>query len=158
MNDTIPITKSGLVHLKAELKILITVDRLAIRKAIAEERAHGDLSENAEYHAAKEKQGFIEGRIQQINAKLANFQVVDPTEHQSHNVAFGAKVTFENVDTEEISSYQIVGPDEADLQSHRISFRSPIAQALIGKTIGDVVVISVPRGTIEVEVLEVVYE
>lgn len=158
MNDTIPITRTGLVNLKAELKNLITAERPAIKKAIAEARAHGDLSDNAEYHAAKEKQGFIEGRIQQINAKLANLQVVDPAQNQSNNVAFGAKVTFENVDTEEISSYQIVGPDEADLHSNRISFRSPIAQALIGKTIGDVVVISVPRGTIEVEVLEVVYE
>ena len=158
MNDTIPITKTGLVNLKAELKNLITAERPAIKKAIAEARAHGDLSDNAEYHAAKEKQGFIEGRIQQINAKLANLQVVDPAKNQSSNVAFGAKVTFENVDTEEVSSYQIVGPDEADLHSNRISFRSPIAQALIGKTIGDVVVISVPRGTIEVEVLEVVYE
>ena len=157
MNELIPITKSGLENLKAELKRLMTVERPAVQKALAEARAHGDLSENAEYSAAKERQSFIEGRIQQLNAKLPKLQVIDPAQSTVPHVAFGATVTIENIDTEEVSTYQIVGPDEADLQANRISFQSPIAKALIGKMPGDVVKIAIPRGTIEVEIRDVNY-
>jgi len=157
MSELIPITKFGLENLKAELKRLMTVERPSVQKALAEARAHGDLSENAEYSAAKERQSFIEGRIQQLNAKLAKFQVIDPAQSSAQHVAFGATVTIENVDTEEVSTYQIVGPDEADLQVNKISFQSPIAKALIGKMPGDVVKIAIPRGTIEVEVKDVNY-
>jgi transcription elongation factor GreA len=157
MSDQTPITPSGLESLKAELKRLMSVERPAVQKALAEARAHGDLSENAEYSAAKERQSFIEGRIQQLNAKLSNVHVIDPARTNAPHVAFGATVTIENVDTEEVSTYQIVGPDEADIQANRISFQSPIAKALIGRMPGDVIKIAVPRGTIEIEVKEVLY-
>ena len=157
MSEFIPITKPGLDDLNSELKRLLTEDRPAIQKALAEARAHGDLKENAEYHAAKEKQGFIEGRIQEINGKLPKLQVFEPANNNSENIAFGATVTIANVETEEISTYQIVGPDEADLKANRISFQSPIARALIGKQPGDVVIINIPRGSIEVEITSVEY-
>ena len=140
-----------------ELHQLLSVQRPEIKKAIAEAREHGDLRENAEYHAAKERQGFIEGRIQEINAKMALFQVVDPTANKTQNIVFGATVTIENLDTEETYSYQIVGPDEADMEQNRISFQSPIAKALIGSKVGDVVRVVVPKGNIEVEVTAVSY-
>lgn len=155
MNETIPITRNGLDSLKAELKRLLTEERPAVQRALAEARAHGDLSENAEYHAAKERQGFIEGRIQEISARLPKLKVVEPAQARSDKVAFGATVTFENVETGETSTYQIVGPDEADLEAGRISFQSPIARALIGRTEGDVVTIRIPRGEIEVEIAEI---
>lgn len=157
MADRVPITKKGLEKLKEELHHLLTVERPGIQKAIAEAREHGDLRENAEFHAAKEKQGFIEGRIQDINAKFANLQVVEPEANRSDQVAFGATVTIENLDTEETFRYQIVGPDEADIRENRISFQSPVAQALIGKREGDVVKVSVPKGQMEVEITEVLY-
>lgn len=157
MADRVPITKKGLEKLKEELHQLLTVERPGIQKAIAEAREHGDLRENAEFHAAKEKQGFIEGRIQDINAKFANLQVVEPEANRSDQVAFGATVTIENLDTEETFRYQIVGPDEADIRENRISFQSPVAQALIGKREGDVVKVSVPKGQMEVEITEVLY-
>lgn len=158
MAERIPITKDGLERLKAELQHLLTVKRPSIQKAIAEAREHGDLKENAEYHAAKEKQSFIEGRIQEINGRMPSFQVVNPAENKKDSVAFGATVTIEDLDTEEIHRYQIVGPDEADLEQKRISFLSPIARALIGARAGDVVVVQAPRGKMEVEITEVVYE
>jgi transcription elongation factor GreA len=157
MTDRVPITKQGLEKLKAELQHLLRVERPGIQKAIAEAREHGDLKENAEYHAAKEKQSFIEGRIQEINGKMASLQVVDPAEHNSDQIAFGATVTIENLDSEETFQYQIVGPDEADTQVNRISFLSPIAKALIGSRVGDVVTVNIPKGRIEVEVTEVRY-
>lgn len=157
MADRVPITKKGLEKLKEELHQLLTVERPGIQKAIAEAREHGDLRENAEFHAAKEKQGFIEGRIQDINAKFANLQVVEPEANRSDQVAFGATVTIENLDTEETFRYQIVGPDEADIRENRISFQSPVAQALIGKREGDVVKVSIPKGQMEVEITEVLY-
>ncbi len=158
MADRIPITKQGLEQLKSELHQLMSVGRPNIKKAIAEAREHGDLKENAEYHAAKEKQSFIEGRIQEINARFANLQVVEPADNKSENIAFGATVTIENVDTEEVHRYQIVGPDEADTQKNRISYLSPIAKALIGSKAGDVVTVNIPKGKIEVEVTEVLYQ
>lgn len=157
MEGKIPITKPGLDNLKAELQQLMTKERPSIKKAIAEARAHGDLRENAEYHAAKEKQSFIEGRIQEINARMANFQVVDPSQNRTDQVAFGATVTLSYVDTEEALCYQIVGPDEADIKANRISYMSPIAKALIGKRQGDVVKVQIPKGLIEVEISEVEY-
>lgn len=158
MADRIPITKAGLEKLKAEHKHLLGVERPSIQKAIAEAREHGDLRENAEYHAAKDKQSFIEGRIQEINARFANLQVVNPAELKTDSIAFGATVTIENLDTEETSRYQIVGPDEANLEENRISFQSPVARALIGSKVGDVVTLNVPKGKIEVEITEVLYQ
>ncbi len=157
MEDRIPITKEGLQKIKSELLKLVSKERPAVVKAIAEAREHGDLRENAEYHAAKDHQGFIEGRIQQINARLPKFQVVDPAAQESDKIVFGAKVTVENLDSGETLSYQIVGPDEADLKASRISYQSPIASALIGKSIGDVVRVTIPKGAIEVEITEVEY-
>jgi len=157
MESKIPITKIGLDRLKEELHTLISVDRTQIKKDIAEAREHGDLKENAEYHAAKEQQGFIEGRIQELSGKLPLFQVVDPARNQSSSVAFGATVTLQNLETEEEMYYQIVGPDEANLEEGRISYLSPIASALIGKEEGDVVPVVIPRGRIEVEIRKVQY-
>jgi transcription elongation factor GreA len=157
MAERIPITQAGLDKLKAELQHLVAVERTGIQKAIAEAREHGDLRENAEYHAAKERQGFIEGRIQEINARLPVLQVVDPAKQATDAIVFGAKVTLENLDTGETLHYQIVGPDEADLKANRISFQTPIARALIGKSVGDVVSVAIPRGQLEVEVTEVEY-
>lgn len=157
MEERIPITKEGLEKIKAEMQHLISVQRPAVQRAIAEAREHGDLRENAEFHAAKEQQSFIEGRIQEITAKLPKFQVVDPAQQNSDKVVFGAKVTLENLDSGEVLTYQIVGPDEADLKINRISFQSPIAKALIGKEIGDVVRVNIPRGEMEVEITELEY-
>ena len=158
MSNRIPITKNGHDAIKAELKKLMTVERPAIQRAIAEARAHGDLKENAEYHAAKEKQSFIEGRIQELNAKMPNFQVITPGEGREGTVVFGARVTLENLDSGEELTYTIVGPDEADLKRLQISVQSPIAKALIGKKVGDVVPVTIPRGNIEVEITNVVFE
>ena len=157
MTERIPITKAGLDKIKAELHQLTTVERPAIQKAIAEAREHGDLRENAEYHAAKERQGFIEGRIQEINGRMPRLTVVDPAAQVGDAVMFGAKVTLENLESGETLRYQIVGPDEADLKVNRISFLTPIARALIGKAVGDVVQVEIPRGRIEVEITEVEY-
>ena len=155
--EKVPITKQGMENLKAEWKTLLTVERPRIKKAIAEAREHGDLKENAEYHAAKEKQSFIEGRINAINGKMATLFIVEKAPANLESIQFGAKVTIENVDTEEIFSYQIVGPDESEVEKNRISFKSPLARALIGKRLGDVVSVDIPRGKIEVEITEVQY-
>lgn len=155
--DRIPITKPGLDKLKAELQHLTAVERPAIQKAIAEARAHGDLRENAEYHAAKERQGFIEGRIQEINGRLPRLHVVDTTRSGSDSIVFGARVTLENLDTGETLHYQIVGPDEANLKENRISFQTPVAKALIGKSVGEVVKVQIPKGQIEVEITGIEY-
>jgi len=155
MSDRIPITKVGLERIKAELHELITVERPQVKKDLATAREHGDLKENAEYHAARERQSFIEGRIQEINAKLSMFNVIDPTGQSGEKVVFGASVTLENVETGEELFYQIVGPDEADLKENRISLQTPIAKALIGRSIGESVVISIPKGRLEVEITDV---
>ncbi len=157
MVDRIPITKQGAERLKKELTTLLSIERPAIQRQISEAREHGDLRENAEYHAAKERQGFIEGRIQEINAKLPHLQVVEIDKTASSHVAFGATVTMINTDTEEEITYQIVGPEEANLKLGRISFQTPIGKALIGKEEGDVVNIQIPKGTIEVEITKVIY-
>ena len=138
-----------------ELNQLRKVERPSISKQIAEARDKGDLSENAEYHAAKEQQGFLEGRIRELNGKLAFAQVIDVSKLSGEKVIFGAKMTFVDVNTDEEKCYQIVGEDEADLENRKISVNSPISRALIGKTIGDTVIIPIPKGKLEVEILEV---
>ena len=145
----------GYESLKAELKQLTSNDRPAVINAISTAREHGDLKENAEYHAAKEQQGFIEGRIQDLNAKLALANVIDITKLSGDKVVFGATVSFVDVDTDEESNYQIVGADESDLKINKISVSSPIARALIGKSVGDTLTIPIPKGKIEIEILEV---
>ena len=152
-----PMTIKGYEQLKKELQKLTTVDRQHVIKAIEEARAHGDLKENAEYHAAKEQQGFIEGRIQEINAKLANCNVIDPSTLSGERVIFGATVTVFDLDTEEEATYQIVGEDEVDTKSGKISFSSPIAKGLIGKNIGDEITIQIPKGLRRFEIVEVIF-
>lgn len=157
MSDIYPITKQGYEKLKNELKHLKSVERPAVVQAIEEARAHGDLRENAEYHAAKEQQGFIEGRLQEINSKLSHCQVIDPATLSGDTVIFGATVTLLDLETDEEFSYQIVGEEEADLNENKISFSSPIARALIGKKEGDEVAVTIPKGKMEVEILEVAF-
>lgn len=156
--STLPITKRGAELLKAELHKLKTQDRIAISQAIAEARAQGDISENAEYDAAKEKQSFIEGRILEIEGKLGTAQVIDPsTIDADGRVVFGATVEIEDLDTEKKSTYQIVGEDEADFKIGKISVGSPLARALIGKSAGDVVEVQAPGGARDVEIVDVRY-
>lgn len=156
--EKIPMTVLGRRLLEEELKQLQTVERPAVVKAIEIARDHGDLSENADYSAAKERQGFIEGRIQEINGKLARAQVIDPTAIKSDKVVFGAKVVLEDQDTSKQVTYQIVGVDEADIKNAKVGITSPIARALIGKSKGDEVVVNAPRGNIRYDVIEVIYE
>jgi len=154
----LPITRYGEQQLKAELHRLKTLERPAISAAIAEARAQGDISENAEYDAAKEKQSFVEGRILEIESKLAIAQVIDPaTLDAGGRVVFGATVEIEDTETEKRSVYQIVGDDEADLRIGKISVSSPIARALIGKLAGDTVEFEAPGGLREVEIISVMY-
>ncbi len=153
-----PMTVQGAEALKTELNKLKGVDRPAVIVAIAEARAHGDLKENAEYHAAREQQGFIEGRIQDIEGKLSNAQIIDILQMpNTGKVIFGATVDIENVETEEAKTYQIVGDDEADFKIGKISVNSPIARGLIGKVEGDSVMIETPGGRVEYEVIAVRY-
>lgn len=155
----VPITLRGAEMLREELKRLKTVERPAVVAAIAEARSHGDLSENAEYDAAKERQGFIEGRIAEIESKLANAQIIDPKSLDADGrVVFGATVELEDTDEGQTVTYQIVGDDEADLKQNKISLNSPVARALIGKFAGDVVEVQTPGGRREYEILDVRYE
>ncbi len=148
-----PMTQRGADALRAELKKLKSEDRPRVIKAIAEAREHGDLKENAEYHAAKEQQGFIEGRIAEIEGKLGNAQVIDITAiEKTGKVLFGVTVGLVDCDTEAEKRYQIVGDDEADVASGRISVNSPIARALIGKEQGDFVTVQTPGGSVEYEI------
>ena len=155
MKDSYPVTKKGYKLLKKELKQLLSTDRPAVVNAISTAREHGDLKENAEYHAAKEQQGFIEGRIQELNAKLANANVIDIEKLSGDKVVFGATVTFEDIDTDEVSNYQIVGEDESDIKQNKISVSSPIARALIGRSAGETLIIPIPKGKIEIEIIKV---
>ena len=155
MKESYPVTKKGYELLKKELKQLIKTDRPAVVNAISTAREHGDLKENSEYHAAKEQQGFIEGRIQELNAKLANANVIDIEKLSGDKVVFGATVTFEDIDTEEVRYYQLVGEDESDIKQNKISISSPIARALIGRTAGETLTIPIPKGKIEIEILKV---
>ncbi|ASP37259.1 transcription elongation factor GreA [Bacterioplanes sanyensis] len=151
-----PMTKEGEQALRDELQQLKSVERPKVIEAIAEAREHGDLKENAEYHAAREQQGFIEGRIQDIEGKLSNAQVIDITSiPHTGKVLFGTTVSIINCDTDEEVQYKIVGDDEADIKNNRISISSPIARALIGKEEGDIVVVQVPAGAVEYEIDQV---
>lgn len=151
-----PMTLRGAELLRAELKRLKSQDRPRVIKAIAEARAHGDLSENAEYHAAREQQGFIEGRIAEIEARLAAAEIIDVTTITvTERVVFGATVELDDQDEGVTVSYQIVGEDEADIRAGRISFGSPIARALIGKLVGDVVEVTAPGRTLTYEIVAV---
>ncbi|CAM5217609.1 transcription elongation factor GreA [Alishewanella longhuensis] len=155
----IPMTVQGAEALRLELNELKSVKRPAVIQAIAEARAHGDLKENAEYHAAREQQGFIEGRIQDIEGKLSNAQIIDITKLPNNGkVIFGATVTILNLDTEEEVTYRIVGDDEADIKNNLISVNSPIARGLIGKEADDVVNITTPKGVVEFEITAVQYK
>src|SRR2546426_10217586 len=157
--STIPLTTNGAELLRQELQRLKTVDRPSAITAIAEARTHGDLSENAEYDAAKERQSFIEGRIKEIETKLGNAQVIDPKQVDAEGrCVFGATVDVEETRGGESVTYQIVGDDEADIKKGKMSIRSPIARALIGKCAGDEVEVQTPGGVRKYEVLEVRYE
>lgn len=156
--NKVPLTIKGAEKLRAELENLKSVVRPRIVAAISEARAHGDLKENAEYHAAKEQQSFSEGRIKEIEAKLSNAQIIDVTTvHANGKVVFGATVEIENIDTGDVVTYQIVGEDEADIKEGRISVGSPIARALIGKEVEDVAIVKAPSGDIEYEILAIQY-
>ncbi|MEH6387472.1 MULTISPECIES: transcription elongation factor GreA [Pseudomonas] len=151
-----PMTKQGAEALEAELKHLKNTMRPQITQAIAEARELGDLKENAEYHAAREQQGMVEARIRDIEGRLSNAQIIDPTTiPHSGKVIFGTTVEIANVDTDEAMVYQIVGEDEADIKTRKISVSSPIARALIGKEEGDIVAVKTPGGVVEYEVVEV---
>ena len=154
----VPMTKQGADKLHAELTELKTVARPRVIQAIADAREHGDLKENAEYHAAREQQSFIEGRIQEIEGKLSHAQIIDPTALSTEGkVVFGATVTLFDVEKESEVTYQIVGEDEADIKAGKVSVTSPIARALIGKEVGDMAYVQAPGGEREYEVVEVAY-
>ena len=154
----IPMTAEGYNRLEEELKHLKHVERPAVIKAIAEARDHGDLSENAEYHAARERQSFIEGRVGELEDKIARAEIIDISKLSGKQVMFGATVTLVDEDTDEKSSYQIVGPDEADVKSKRLSITSPLARALIGKTTGDNVEVTTPNGSKSYEIVRVAFK
>lgn len=154
-----PLTREGAERLREELGRLKKTDRPAIIAAIAEARAHGDLKENAEYHAAREQQGFIEGRIQRLEAELSSAQVIDVRKlNAGGKVVFGATVTVADADTGEETCYQVVGDLEADINQNRIAVSSPIARALIGKEAGDIAVVEAPGGSRELEIVSIKYE
>lgn len=156
--NQIPMTLRGAEKLREELEELKTFKRPRIIASIVEAREHGDLKENAEYHAAREEQSFCEGRIQEIEAKLANAQVIDVTKMNANGrVIFGSTVTVLNVESDETFTYRIVGDDEADFKQNLISVNSPMARGLIGKEAGDVVIIKTPGGDVEYEILNIEY-
>lgn len=156
--NTIPLTEIGAEKLRAELHKMKTVQRPAVIAAIAEARSHGDLSENAEYDAAKEKQGFVEGRIVDLESKLSNAQIINPTQLDADGACvFGATIDLEDITNDTIVTYQIVGDDEADIKQGKISVSSPISRALIGKHQGDIAEVIAPGGTREYEILNVKY-
>lgn len=155
--EKIPLTQAGFDKLDAELKQLKTEDRPAIIRAIAEAREHGDLSENAEYHSAKEKQSFIEGRIKELEGVISLADIIDPTK-LSGSVKFGATVTVADEDTDEEKTYQIVGEYEADIEKGLLNMKSPIARALIGKEVGDSAEVKTPGGDKYYEIVEIAYK
>lgn len=158
MSETLPLTVRGKSLLEDELKKLIHEERPSVIKQIEEARSHGDLSENAEYDAAKEKQALVEGRIQDIQGKLAGAEIVDPAKVQSETVVFGTTVKMLDCDSDNEVTYQIVGVDEADVKGGYISILSPIARALIGKREGDVAIVASPKGEKEYEILELIFK
>ena len=153
-----PMTVQGHAALEAELKQLKSVERPYIINAIAVAREHGDLKENAEYHAAKDKQGFIEGRIQELESKLSKAEIIDPTKLSGDTVKFACTVTIVNEETDEESCYQIVGEDEADIKSGKLSITAPIARAMIGKECGDVIEVQAPGGSKSYEIIKIEYK
>ncbi|NOX33375.1 MAG: transcription elongation factor GreA [Deltaproteobacteria bacterium] len=153
--EQIPITKEGFAALKKEFERLKTIERPENIKAIEVARAHGDLSENAEYHAAKERQSFLEGRIGEIGYKLGNAKVIDPATVTKDSVRFACRVLVENLDSEEETEYMIVGPDEADINSGKISMSSPLGRALIGKKPGDEAIVQAPGGKRVYEIIDI---
>ena len=155
MSEKFPMTPSGQAWMKAQLYKLKNVDRIANSRAIEVARGHGDLSENADYSAAKEEQGLIEAKIREFEAKLAMAEVIDPTKLSGSRVKFGATVTIEDSETGEKHTYVIVGEHEADIKRHRISIGAPVARALIGKEVGDTVTVTTPKGKREYEVTDV---
>jgi len=158
MIEKIPMTKEGFERLQAELKNLKAVERPNVIEAIAEAREHGDLKENAEYHAAREKQSFIEGRIAELEAKLSRVDCIDPSTMSGEIIRFGASIKIVDEESDEEFSYQIVGEDEANFEAGRLSLTAPISRALIGKTIGDIVEVKSPKGEKSYEVLAVEYK
>lgn len=155
--ETVPFTREGYLKLKAELDLLKSVERPKIIREIADARSHGDLSENAEYHAAKERQGFIEGRIADLDDKISRAQVIEPGDENETRVKFGAWVTVTDEDSGESKTFRIVGDLEADIQQGMISLSSPLARALLGKQVGALVEVNVPKGVVEYSVTEVRY-
>ncbi len=158
MTDKVPMTMTGFERLEDELRTLKGIERPAIIKAIAEAREHGDLSENAEYHAARERQSFVEGRIQELESKISRADVIDTSKLDSKTIKFGATVTLVDNDTDEKANYQIVGEDEADIKAGRLSITSPLARALINKAVKDAVEVSTPKGSKSYEVVKVAYK
>jgi len=155
--DRIPITIEGLQRLETELRHLKTVERPAVIRQIAEARDHGDISENAEYHAARERQSFIEGRVAELEDKVSRAEVIDVSKLSGKIIKFGARVTLADEDSDEETTYQIVGTEEADIDKHRLSITSPLARALIGKQTGDSVEVMTPRGSKAYEIMRVRY-
>jgi transcription elongation factor GreA len=158
MTEKIPMTMAGFERLETELRHLKSVERPAIVKAIAEAREHGDLSENAEYHAARERQSFVEGRVQELEDKISRAEVIDVSKLSGKIVKFGATVTLIDEDSDEEVRYQIVGQDESDIKDGRLSVTAPLARALIGKTVKDTVEVSTPGGSKSYTVIKVVYK
>lgn len=156
--DKVPMTREGFTALEDELKRLKSVERPEVIEAIAVARAHGDLSENAEYHAARERQSFIEGRIQELEGVISSADIIDPTKLAGGTIKFGARVLIVDEDTDIEMTYQLVGHYEADADSGKISVNAPIARALIGKEVGDSVIVRTPQGEKNYEVLEIVYK
>ena len=153
--EKVPMTAVGYDRLHEELKHLKSVQRPAVIKAIAEAREHGDLSENAEYHAARERQSFIEGRVMELEDRISRAEVIDVSRLSGDTVKFGATVTLADEDTDEETTYQIVGQDEADVKAGRISITSPLARSVIGKTVGDVVEVTTPNGSKSYEITNI---
>lgn len=156
--NQVPVTKTGYQRLEEELKDLKSIQRPAVIEAIATARAHGDLSENAEYHAAREQQSFIEGRIQQLEAAIGKAQIIDPATLSGNTVKFGATVTIVDENTDEEETWQIVGDFEADTDKKRLSISAPVARALIGKSVGDSVEVATPKGKRGYEILNVSFK
>lgn len=153
--ERIPITRAGYEALKQELEYLKTVERPNNIRAIEEARAHGDLSENAEFHAAKERQGFIEGRVSELGYKLGNADIIDTDNISKDRLVFGCRAVLENTDTGESVEYQLVGPDESDIDAGRISVTSPLGKAMLGKEIGEEVVVAAPAGRRIYEIVDI---
>ncbi|RLB73054.1 MAG: transcription elongation factor GreA [Deltaproteobacteria bacterium] len=157
MDESVPMTKEGHYRLQEELKQLVRFERPKVVQDIAEARSHGDLSENAEYDAAKDRQGFVEGRIKELNHKIAVAQVIDPTTLKTDKIVFGAKVTILDIDTDKEVTYQIVGVDEADIKVGKISISSPVGRALVGHRVDEEVNITVPSGVKVYEITHIEY-